>query len=122
MIHFNYPEAFEYLMAHKEVYTLREHQKAEGIHLLVSKLFLVPTERFVRLSFEKFVRKRDELKAYLSKSGYGTVEAWVKAAHGAPFLHYVILLDKDYAGGESLVPQGKFLREGVRNVWEEVVR
>jgi len=95
-IRFDYPEAYHYLMTHKEVYTLRSYRKKDGVHHLLTNQALVKINRFVKVAFEKFIRSKKELEVYVRKSGYDTVEDWVKAAKGAPFLHYVYLLREDY--------------------------
>lgn len=80
-------------MTNGNVYTLREKPKREGIHELRSSLTLTPLYRKVRVKFIKFIKNKGELKEFLPNSGFKTIEKWVKAAHGSPFLHLVFLLE-----------------------------
>ena len=94
IIWFNYPKAFNQLMTRGEVYTLRKTVK-NGIYVLLSKLVLNPpkTGKLVRVKYLGRIWNKQDLEDYVKKSGYDSVDDWMKEAdEDAVHLHHVLLL------------------------------
>jgi len=93
VIWFNYPKAFNQLMTHGEVFTLRKSIK-NGTYVLLSKLVLNPpkTGRLVKVEYIGRVFNKDMLEDYVSKSGYESVDKWMERAGDSVHLHRVVLL------------------------------
>jgi len=103
MIWFNVPQAFYHLMKYGKVYTLRDHVKTEGVHPLRSSLALDPDVGKVYVSYITFIRRKEELQNYFKNSGFTSIDAWVKAAKGAPFLHEVSIIKKEPAKEREVI-------------------
>jgi len=80
-------------MTEGEVFTLRKTIK-NGVYVVLSKLVLNPpkTGRLAKVEYIGQVSSREELEDYVRKSGYKTVDDWVKEAKDAVHLHRVLLL------------------------------
>lgn len=105
MMFFNHPKVRAYLMAHGEVFTLRDHKRREGRDLLVTG------SRFknARLGFGEVCLVKifaglssKALRPYLNRSGFQKCAEWIeafkevhkKSGDGEAFLFYVRLLDE----------------------------
>jgi hypothetical protein len=89
---FNVPEAREYLLQYGEVYTLRPKKRREGKEVLSYGGFGKKGE--VNVKFVKEILDWNELNRYVDKSGFRTVDEWVRKAKGNRFLYHVVLLSK----------------------------
>lgn len=93
VIWFNYPKAFNQLMTRGEVFTLRKTIK-NGVYVVLSKLVLNPpkTGRLVKVEYLGRIFSKEDLKDYVKKSGYDSVDDWMREAKDAVHLHRVFLL------------------------------
>lgn len=94
MIWFNVRKALEQLEKEGEVYTLRPLPKRPGVHPMFSTLRIPRYRGTVRVEFIGIVTP-EELKLYVTKSGFTSVEEWGEAAKGSRFLHYVTWVKRD---------------------------
>jgi hypothetical protein len=92
VIWFNVPEAREYLLKHGEVYTLRRKERREGKEVLMYGGFGKKGE--VNVKFVREILDWNELNRYVDKSGFRTVDEWIRKAKGSRFLYHVVLLSK----------------------------
>jgi len=109
MIWFNVREAYDYLMAHSEVFSVRSHKKKnEGKMMLLSTLEGKPHYKgIVDVTFCKEINLENPISKsmlfnYVRKSGFKTVEQWLMKASKAKvlYLYHVKLLH-----GLRLVPR-----------------
>ena len=95
-IYFNIKEAREQLVNHNVVYTLRENKKKEGeTQVRKSKdkgLFPFEILGFAKISFVKEITNPYDLKDYIPKSGFRTIDDWLEKAGDSRFLHKVELI------------------------------
>jgi hypothetical protein len=89
---FNVSESREYLLKHGQVYTLRPKKRREGKEILSYGGFGKKGE--VNVKFVKEILDWNELNRYVDKSGFRTVDEWVRKAKGNRFLYHVVLLSK----------------------------
>lgn len=98
IIWFNIQEAYSYLTKHGEVFTLRDHKKKrEGKMMLLSSLEGKPHYKgIVEVVFAKEIKmnkvlSKTTLYNYRGKSGFQTVEDWLKKAKKSKilYLYYV---------------------------------
>lgn len=81
-IWFNSPRAYCQLCYHGHVMTLRTKQKKDGLYILrtsLKKPYLYNGVQ-VELRFVQVISSPDELKSFLSASGFDTVESWLSEA------------------------------------------
>lgn len=102
MIWFNVKEAFDYLMQYGEVFTLRPYKKKEGKMMILSSLEGKPHYKGIgevifcrEIDMENIISKA-HLHNYYYKSGFDSVEAWLKKAKPTKkyFLYHVKLLKR----------------------------
>ena len=83
IIWFNHPRALDYLIRHGEVYTLRAHKKScPSGHVIIKSRYGLRARGLIR--FVGVVDLRDptqvsQLGAFVAKSGFKTVDEWVRA-------------------------------------------
>jgi len=98
VIWFNVKKAYEYLVAHKMVYTLRPNLKRDGVHVFRTS-FALGEERRVLIEKVAEVDMKDEksivaLFRYVKNSGFSSVKDWILAAKSSDkyYLYKVDLL------------------------------
>jgi hypothetical protein len=85
-------KARNYLLRNGYVYTLRPKKRREGKEVLSYGGFGKKGE--VNVKFVKEILDWNELNRYVDKSGFRTVDEWVRKAKGSRFLYHVVLLSK----------------------------
>ena len=96
-IYFNVKEEREQLLNHNIVFTLRNKKKIEGVTQvrklkIDNKLFPYEILGFAKVSFVKEITNPYELKGYIPKSGFRTINHWIENAGDSRFLHKVELI------------------------------
>ncbi len=91
-IYFNVKEAREYLLKNGFVYTLRQERSTgkEQVRKSLNKGVL-PFELlgFADVSFVKEIENLYDLKDYVTKSGFRTIDDWIVEAKDSRFLYKV---------------------------------
>jgi reverse gyrase len=93
VIWFNVEKARNYLLRNGYVYTLRPKKRREGIEVLSYEGF--GKKGVVYVSFVKEIESDEELKEFVSESGFETVEEWRKEAGESRFLYYVFTVKQN---------------------------
>jgi len=114
-VYVNSPSVYKQLITYQEIFTLRDHMIADGIHPLATGNFKKGSTKIFGAGEVELIckiTKSTELKVYVEKSGFATVDAWL--AEAAKFratlplyLHHVKLI--------KLAPQPKsFFPKGAK--------
>lgn len=84
---FNVLEAYEQLITHGVVYTIRPSIKQNGIHRLhINNWFTMPFE-YGQVSFVERINNTKQLDQYVKQSGFKTVDKWIAEVKDRKYMY-----------------------------------